>query len=38
LQHDLGDMHPTPIVSMSAYQVQKRQKWHKKNDLQLGGK
>jgi len=37
LQHDLGDMHPTPIVSMSAYQVQKRQKWHEKNDLQPGG-
>ena len=25
LQHDLGDMHPTPIISMSAYQVEKRQ-------------
>jgi hypothetical protein len=31
LQHDLGDMHPTPIVSMSAYQVQRRQKWHAAN-------
>jgi hypothetical protein len=28
LQHDLGDMHPTPIVSMSAYQVEKREHWH----------
>jgi hypothetical protein len=28
LQHDLGDMHPTPIVSMSAHQVERRQKWH----------
>ena len=24
LQHDLGDMYPTPIVSMSAYQVERR--------------
>jgi hypothetical protein len=28
LQHDLGAMHPTPIVSMSAYQVQRRLAWH----------
>lgn len=28
LQHDLGDMYPTPIVTMSAYQVEKRQRWH----------
>ncbi|MBY0573482.1 MAG: hypothetical protein K2P84_07350 [Undibacterium sp.] len=28
LQHDLGDMHPTPIISMSAHQVQRRQRWH----------
>jgi hypothetical protein len=28
LQHDLGDMHPTPIVTMSAYQVERRQRWH----------
>jgi hypothetical protein len=28
LQHDLGDMYPTPIVSMSAYQVEKRTRWH----------
>ena len=28
LQHDLGSMHPTPIVSMSAYQVEKRERWH----------
>ncbi|SMC25743.1 hypothetical protein SAMN02745857_02264 [Andreprevotia lacus DSM 23236] len=28
LQHDLGDMYPTPIVSMSAYQVERRQRWH----------
>ena len=34
LQHDLGDMHPTPIVSMSAYQVQRRQVWHEKNLLE----
>jgi len=25
LQHDLGDMYPTPIVSMAAYHVQRRQ-------------
>lgn len=29
LQHDLGDMHPTPIVTMSAYQVERRRRWHK---------
>ncbi|GHD60074.1 hypothetical protein [Jeongeupia chitinilytica] len=34
LQHDLGDMYPTPIVSMSAYQVERRQRWH---DGQLDG-
>lgn len=28
LQHDLGDMSPTPIVSMSAYQVERRERWH----------
>ena len=28
LQHDLGDMRPTPIVTMSAYQVERRQRWH----------
>lgn len=28
LQHDFGDMHPTPIISMAAAQVEKRQKWH----------
>lgn len=28
LQHDLGAMHPTPIVSMSAYQVERRKRWH----------
>jgi hypothetical protein len=28
LQHDLGEMHPTPIISMSAYQVERRQRWH----------
>ena len=27
LQHDLGEMHPTPIISMSAYQVERRQRW-----------
>lgn len=26
LQHDLGDMRPTPIVTMSAYQVERRQR------------
>lgn len=31
LQHDLGDMYPTPIVTMSALQVEKRQKWHDRN-------
>jgi len=35
LQHDLGSMYPTPIVSMSAYQVEKRLKWHKQHDAQL---
>jgi len=28
LQHDLGEMQPTPIISMSAYQVEKRNRWH----------
>ncbi|WP_428718048.1 hypothetical protein [Undibacterium curvum] len=28
LQHDLGEMHPTPIISMSAAQVEKRVRWH----------
>lgn len=28
LQFDLGDMQPTPIVTMSAYQVERRQRWH----------
>jgi len=28
LQHDLGDMYPTPIVSMAAYQMQRRTHWH----------
>jgi hypothetical protein len=27
LQHDLGDMYPTPIVSMSAWQVERRTRW-----------
>jgi hypothetical protein len=27
-------MHPTPIVSMYAYQVERRQAWHEKNLLQ----
>lgn len=27
LQHDLGDMYPTPIVSMSAWQVERREQW-----------
>ena len=31
LQHDMGDMHPTPIVTMSANQVEKRQRWHAAN-------
>ncbi|MFZ6750518.1 hypothetical protein [Undibacterium sp. Ren11W] len=31
LQHDLGDMYPTPIVSMAAAQVQKRELRHSKN-------
>ncbi len=37
LQHDLGDMHPTPIVSMSAYQVERRQRWQAKTQAALGG-
>lgn len=28
LQHDLGEMHPTPIVSMSACHVERRLRWH----------
>lgn len=28
LQHDLGDMYPTPILSMAAYQVDRRNHWH----------
>ncbi|GAB6141048.1 hypothetical protein JCM14076_17770 [Methylosoma difficile] len=36
LQHDLGDMYPTPIVSMSAYQVQRRKEGVEWN-LQQGG-
>jgi hypothetical protein len=28
LQHHLGDMQPTPVVSMSAYQVERREQWH----------
>ena len=35
LQHDMGDMYPTPIVSMSAYQVERRRKWHGSNQQQL---
>ncbi|MCX7218270.1 MAG: hypothetical protein NTY70_04825, partial [Burkholderiales bacterium] len=31
LQHDLGDMYPTPIVSMAAAQVQRRENRHSKN-------
>ena len=31
LQHDLGDMRPNPIVSMSAYQVERRKLWHDRN-------
>jgi hypothetical protein len=31
LQHDLGDMYPTPIVSMSAYQVERRRRWYQSN-------
>lgn len=34
LQHDLGDMFPTPIVTMSAYQVERRQRWHARNQQQ----
>ena len=30
LQHDLGDMYPTPIVSMAAYQVERRHKRHQR--------
>lgn len=32
LQHDLGDMYPTPIVSMAAYQVERR---HQRHERQL---
>ena len=36
LQHDLGDMYPSPIVSMSAYQIQKRERWHtRQHELQV---
>lgn len=34
LQHDLGDMYPTPIVSMAAYQVQRRTHWHASQAMQ----
>lgn len=37
LQHDLGDMHPTPILSMAAYQVDRRAHWHA-SQLQQGAK
>jgi len=37
LQHDMGDMYPTPIVSMSAHQVERRQKWHETGNLPEGG-
>jgi hypothetical protein len=33
LQHDLGDMYPTPIVSMSADQVERRERWHARQAL-----
>ena len=34
LQHDLGDMHPTPILSMAAYQVERRAAWHARQQQQ----
>jgi hypothetical protein len=38
LQHDLGDMRPTPIVSMAAYQVDRRVHYRDTaNTLQTGG-
>ena len=37
LQHDLGDMYPTPIISMSAHQVQRREIW-REGKLQQGGR
>ena len=36
LQHDLGDMYPTPIVTMSANQVERRQKWHEGQLAEVG--
>lgn len=37
LQHDMGDMLPTPILSMAAYQVDRRARWHAKQ-LHKGAK
>ncbi len=38
LQHDLGDMRPTPIVSMAAYQVDRRTHFHDRlQEGQLAG-
>lgn len=37
LQHDLGDMYPTPIVSMSANQVERRERWHARHAQDAAG-
>ncbi|MDF3035422.1 MAG: hypothetical protein K0S28_696 [Paucimonas sp.] len=38
LQNDLGDMHPAPIISMSAYQVQKRHDRHLRKQAERDGR
>ncbi|WP_411888300.1 hypothetical protein [Hydrocarboniphaga effusa] len=35
LQHDLGDMYPTPIVSLAAYDIERRNKWHQSQAQRL---
>ncbi len=37
LQHDLGDMRPTPIVSMAAFQVDRRVHYHDKQVKAMEG-
>eukprot|EP00456_Euglypha_rotunda_P016942 TRINITY_DN15709_c0_g1_i11.p1 TRINITY_DN15709_c0_g1~~TRINITY_DN15709_c0_g1_i11.p1 ORF type:complete len:270 (+),score=46.67 TRINITY_DN15709_c0_g1_i11:743-1552(+) len=35
LQHDLGDMYPTPIVSLAAYDIDRRNQWHQSQAQRL---
>lgn len=37
LQHDLGDMYPTPIVTMAAYEVQERKYKHEREQAASAG-